>query len=69
MGGAGGDVEFEVGNKMIGMALTCLRYLCMLSIYGGFTETDEDGNVQNVFENKAGEDGNVKNVFENKAGV
>merc|ERR1719198_2908047 len=22
---------------MIGMALTCLRYLCMLSIYGGFT--------------------------------
>merc|ERR1719456_626893 len=28
-----GDVEFEVGNKMFGMALTICRYVVMLSIY------------------------------------
>merc|ERR1719409_1255075 len=32
-----GDVEFEVGNKMFGMALTICRYVVMLAIYIGFT--------------------------------
>merc|ERR1719183_116217 len=31
-----GDVEFEVGNKAIGMVLTVCRYGAMLCIYGGF---------------------------------
>merc|ERR1719409_1961463 len=31
-----GDVEFEVKHKMPGIALTILRYVVMLSIYGGF---------------------------------
>ena len=31
-----GDVEFEVKHKMPGTALTSLRYVIMLSIYGGF---------------------------------
>merc|ERR1719183_153504 len=31
-----GDVEFEVKHKMLGIALTILRYVVMLSIYGGF---------------------------------
>merc|ERR1712093_902763 len=32
-----GDVEFEVGNKMFGVALTICRYVVMLSIYVGFS--------------------------------
>merc|ERR1719409_737857 len=32
-----GDVEVEVGDKAIGMCLTALRYLVMLSIYIGFS--------------------------------
>merc|ERR1719440_980669 len=32
-----GDVKFEVQNAGIGMALTALRYICMISIYAGFS--------------------------------
>jgi len=32
-----GDVQFEVQHKMLGTCLTILRFVIMLSIYGGFT--------------------------------
>jgi hypothetical protein len=32
-----GDVQFEVQHKMFGTILTILRFVIMLSIYGGFT--------------------------------
>merc|ERR1719335_1345545 len=32
-----GDMEYEVENKMLGMAFTIARYIMMLSIYLGFT--------------------------------